>query len=197
MRTRSRFALREILGEKMGSDSSWGSVTQGACALPPGSGAGRWQQTKGHLQLAQTSRALWVSPEPTHHPCPPRVQLLSPHSPIPATFPTPFSFFPSSHYSLRLFHTRHRGPELLAVIKKKKKRWDLQGSDELGHFQLLIPSAPIHVTDYSGHRASWSAAAPNAPVLLLGDATRGNENDFLCNSQLRLQRLSCLFNFLL
>lgn len=111
-------------------------------------------------------------------------------------FPPHFPFFPSSHCSLRLFHTWHRGPELLAVIKKKKL-WDLQGSDELGHFQLLIPSAPIHVTDYSGHRASWSAAAPNAPVLLLGDATRGNENDFLCNSQLRLQRLSCLFNFLL
>lgn len=135
------------------------------------------------------------NPPITH--VPPCVQLLSPHSPIPATFPTPFSFFPlQSLQSLRLFHTWHRGPELLAVIKKKKL-WDPQGSDELGHFQLLIPSAPIHVTDYSGHRASWSVAAPNAPVLLLGDATRGNENDFLCNSWLHAQRLSCLFNFLL
>lgn len=135
------------------------------------------------------------NPPITHVPS--RVQLLSPHSPIPATFPTPFSFFPlQSLQSLRLFHMWHRGPELLAVIKKKKL-WDPQGSDELGHFQLLIPSAPIHVTDYSGHRASWSVAAPNAPVLLLGDATRGNENDFLCNSRLHAQRLSCLFNFLL
>lgn len=113
------------------SVKSWGrkwGVTDYGAVSPKGpvlysqvAGQGDGSKPKGIRGWHKLPEPSGFLPNPPITHVPSRVRLLSPHSPIPATFPTPFSFFPlQSLQSLRLFHTWHRGPEPLAVIKKKK-----------------------------------------------------------------------------
>lgn len=108
-------------GRKWGV-TDYGAVSpKGPVLYPQVAVQGDGSKPKGIHSWHKLPEPSGFLPNPPITHVPPCVQLLSPHSPIPATFPTPFSFFPlQSLQSLRLFHMWHRGPELLAVIKKKK-----------------------------------------------------------------------------